>query len=140
LCPWRLLPHSIPRRRPAGPFGLHAQARPAMAREKFREVKKSFLLSERRRNERTNKPEKDVPGGLLYGVRFRFGLPVSSSRFADCVTFLVTCFPFPFPFGLTLCSVLHAGTEVGERVNAPWGEVDGPGFALRVVNEGWAWN
>ena len=90
-----------------------------MAQEKFREVKRSYLLSERRRNERTNNSEKDVPGGLLIGVRFRFQLAVSSSHLADCVTFRVARFPFPFSFGSPLRSVLRGGADAGEWVNAP---------------------
>ena len=108
-----------------------------MTREKFREVRRRFLLSERRRNERTNNSEKDVPGGLLFGLRFRFGLPVSNSRLTNCVAFRVVRFPFPFDFGLAFRPFLCKEVSGGEGVNAPWREVDEPGVGLRtVVNEG----
>jgi hypothetical protein len=106
-----------------------------MAREMFREVRRRFLFPETRRNERTNNSEKDVPGGLLFALRFRFGLPVSNSRLANCVAFRVVRFPFSFDFGLAFCTFLR--TEAGGGVNAPWREVDEPETGPR--NEGWAW-
>src|SRR6266849_6683924 len=72
----------------------------------------------RDKNERTNNSEKDVPGGLLLGPRFRFGLPVSNSCLADCVAFRVARFPFPFDFEPAFCTFLCK--EAGEVVNAPW--------------------
>ncbi len=74
-----------------------------------------LLLSEMRRNERTNKSENAVPGGLLFGARFREGFTVSNLCLAACRTFCIACFPFDFVLGLTFCAFLREGA--GEGVN-----------------------
>jgi hypothetical protein len=111
-----------------------------MTREKFRVVRRRFLSSKRSRNERTNNSENDVPGGLLFGLRFRLGLPVSNSRLADCAAFRVARFPgFPFAFAFGTFFGTVAGGSDG--VNEPCIGVDEPEVGLRlgvetVVNEG----
>ena len=69
-----------------------------MTSEKFHHKLADVLtiLSGTRRNERTNKFENAVPGGLLFGPRCRLGLLISSSHLAVCAAFLVTRFPFAF--------------------------------------------
>jgi hypothetical protein len=107
-----------------------------MAREKFRKVRTHFSLSERRGNKPTSIYENDVSERHLFGPRFRFGWPINPF-FADCVALRVAPFPFSFDFGFAFCTFLRK--EAGERVNAPWREVNEPGVGLRTVNEGWVW-
>jgi hypothetical protein len=90
-----------------------------------------------RRNEPTSKFENAVPAGLLFGPRFRLGLPISNWPLAVCVALRATLFPFDFVFKLAFCALRK---EAGEGVtgNAPWSEVDGPELGLRnVEHEGW---
>jgi hypothetical protein len=115
-----------------------------MTREKCHVVRRRFLLSKRSRNERTNNSENDVPGGLLFGLRFRLGLPVSNSRLADCAAFRVARFPgfpFAFAFAFAFCTFFGAVAGGSDGVNEPCIEVDEPEVGLRlgvetVVNEG----
>lgn len=102
-------------------------------------VKSEDVYYYQRRNKRTNNSEKDVPGGLLFGLRFRFSLP-SNSLLVDCVAFVAVSFAFSFDFELIFCTFWSK--EADEGVNVSWNEGDDSGLevGLRVVvSEGWVW-
>lgn len=79
-----------------------------------------------------------MPGGLWFGLRFRFSLP-NNSRLADCVAFVAVRFAFSFDFELAFCALCK---EADKGINVPWNEGDDSGSeaGLRVlVSEGRVW-